>query len=97
MIITPVPSFLLNPIRCKRFIAGIKKANVFPEPVLADPKISWPLRAGGIPFSCTQVRFVKFKDFKAALSGSQISRSANLVSLKSPEGAFSSIFTNFSA
>lgn len=41
----------LNFILCRSSTAGIKKAKVFPEPVLAAPSTSLPANSGGIDFS----------------------------------------------
>lgn len=41
---TPVPFLGKNFILYNIFIEGTRKANVFPDPVLAAPKISFPLK-----------------------------------------------------
>ena len=66
-------------------MAGIRKARVFPEPVLAEPRMSWPRRAGGIPLSCTQVNLVKPWEDRADFNWGLISRSEKRDSLKIPD------------
>jgi hypothetical protein len=45
----------LNFNRCRSSRAGIKNANVFPDPVLAAPKTSFPASNRGILFACIGV------------------------------------------
>jgi hypothetical protein len=45
----------LNFNRCRSSRAGIKNANVFPDPVLAAPRTSFPASNRGILFACIGV------------------------------------------
>jgi len=46
--ITPAPLRGVNLTLYNSSTAGIKKARVFPEPVLAAPRTSFPIKSGGI-------------------------------------------------
>jgi len=46
-----LPFLGLNLSECSISMAGIKKARVFPEPVFAAPRTSFPARRGGIPLA----------------------------------------------
>lgn len=48
MTTTPAPLRGLNLSLYKSSTAGIKKARVLPEPVLAAPRTSFPVKSGGI-------------------------------------------------
>ncbi|MQM15334.1 hypothetical protein Taro_048278 [Colocasia esculenta] len=48
MTITPVPFRGVKFIRYSNSIAGTRKASVFPEPVLAAPTTSFPIKRRGI-------------------------------------------------
>jgi len=46
--ITPVPFLGVKHALCSSSVAGIRKASVFPEPVLAEPSTSLPSMRCGI-------------------------------------------------
>lgn len=57
----PTPFFYSNLSQSKISKAGIRNANVLPEPVLAAATISLPLISGSITFSYIFVRYSKPK------------------------------------
>ena len=69
-----IPFRGLNFIRCNNSTAGIRNANVLPEPVLAAPRTSLPARSGGIAFACTGVIVEKSMPWRALIVGSESSR-----------------------
>lgn len=72
-----VPLRGLNFILCSNSMAGIKKARVFPEPVLAAPSTSLPASSGGIALSWIGVMCVKPISARALVVGSESSSSEN--------------------
>jgi hypothetical protein len=54
-------------------MAGIKKASVFPDPVLAAPNTSLPANNGGIALACTGVMVENPMSVRALIVGSESS------------------------
>ena len=52
----------------------MRKARVFPDPVLAAPKTSFPASSDGMHFSWTGVMVVKLMSVRALVVGSDKSR-----------------------
>ncbi len=67
-------------------MAGMRKARVLPEPVLAAPSTSFPARRGGIAFSWTGVIVLKPISFNALIVGSESSRSEKGLRSGAPSG-----------
>ena len=66
----------------KSWIAGIRKANVLPVPVLAWPTTSWPSRITGRVCYWTAVKFSYLNTWEIAfLVFTSMSRSSNLISV----------------
>jgi hypothetical protein len=68
------PFLGLNFIRCNNSTAGIKNANVFPDPVLAAPSTSFPAKRGGIALACTGVIVENPISVNALVVGSESSK-----------------------
>lgn len=77
----------LNFSRCSISTAGMRKARVFPEPVLAAPRTSFPASNGGIECSWTAVMVSNFISFKALVVGSERSSSEKGLREGPPAGA----------
>ena len=69
----------LNRSALSSSIAGIRKASVLPEPVLAAPSTSRPAKSGGIPRCWISVMVSKFMPLMACMVLSERPSSANVV------------------
>lgn len=87
MTMTPVPLRWRNLVFTRVSMAGTKKANVFPEPVLADPNTSSPRRSGGMALAWISNIFVKPASFNPFCRFSCKPRISNVTSVVTPDSS----------
>lgn len=80
MMMTPVPFLELKDALCRSSMHGMRKARVFPDPVLAAPMRSFPDRRGGMAIDWICVRRVNPSFDRAVWVGSERGRAVNLSS-----------------